>query len=77
VFSFLGLIRLQEVLKASNIPEIKVTVRKINNNPETYIGLFKDLKEKGEYRIIIDCHVSRVGIILEKVCVTVESAGMG
>nr|XP_022293547.1 glutamate receptor ionotropic, kainate 2-like [Crassostrea virginica]XP_022293548.1 glutamate receptor ionotropic, kainate 2-like [Crassostrea virginica] len=61
-----GLIRLQEVLKASNLPETKVTVRKINDNPETYISLFKDLKERGEYRIIIDCHVSRVGIILEK-----------
>lgn len=61
-----GLIRLQEVLKVSNLPETKVTVRKINDNPESYISLFKDLKERGEYRIIIDCHVSRVGIILEK-----------
>lgn len=61
-----GLIRLQEVLKVSNLPETKVTVRKINDNPESYISLFKDLKERGEYRIIIDCHVSRVGIIMEK-----------
>lgn len=55
------------MLKVSNLPETKVTVRKINDNPESYISLFKDLKERGEYRIIIDCHVSRVGIILEKV----------
>lgn len=55
------------MLKVLNLLEIKVIVWKINDNLEFYISLFKDLKERGEYRIIIDCYVFRVGIIMEKV----------
>ncbi|XP_050390802.1 glutamate receptor ionotropic, kainate 2 [Patella vulgata] len=59
-----GLTRLQEVLKAPEGNTAKLTVRKLHTINNDYVNLFKDLKERGAFRIIIDCHVSRVKKIL-------------
>ena len=64
---FSGLIRLQEVLKATEGDNYKVTVRKLDPSVSTYVTLFKSLKEKREYRIVVDCHVSKVQDILHEV----------
>ncbi|KAK3097411.1 hypothetical protein FSP39_009413 [Pinctada imbricata] len=61
-----GLIRLQEVLKTSKKENMKVTVRKLDRNPDNFIKMFKDIKLKNENRFIIDCHVSKVGTVLHK-----------
>ena len=46
---------------------MKVTIRKLDRNPDEFIKMFKDIKGKSENRFIIDCDVSRVGTILKKV----------
>ena len=67
---FSGLIRLQEVLKLAQGAEHKVTVRKLDQYVSGYISMFKDLKEKNEYHIIIDCHSSKIHSVLHEVSVT-------
>ena len=62
-----GLIRVQEILKATKGKDFKVTVRKLDLYQSGYIRMFKDIKEKGEYHIIIDCDVSKVQTILHEV----------
>ncbi|XP_041354754.1 glutamate receptor ionotropic, kainate 2-like isoform X2 [Gigantopelta aegis] len=59
-----GLTRLQEVLKAPEMGEARITIRKLQTIDNDYVNLFKELKENAHYRIVIDCHVSRVKQIL-------------
>lgn len=61
-----GLLRLQEVLKATKGSEHKITVRRLDPFQTTYITMFKDLKEKGEYHIIVDCDVHKVQTLLHE-----------
>ncbi|XP_060574773.1 glutamate receptor ionotropic, kainate 2-like isoform X2 [Ruditapes philippinarum] len=61
-----GLLRLQEVLKATKESEQKITVRRLDPFQNTYITMFKDLKEKGEYHIIVDCDVNKVQPLLHE-----------
>lgn len=65
-----GLIRLQEVLKATKGTDMKVTVRKLDSHVDNYVHMFKELIEnpmEGDNRIIVDCHVSKVNDILKQV----------
>ncbi|KAL5010168.1 hypothetical protein ScPMuIL_012473 [Solemya velum] len=61
-----GLIRLQEVLKANESEDYKVTVRKLDTSEKNYVNLFKELKEKDEVKLVIDCDVYRVKEILHQ-----------
>ncbi|XP_021362769.1 glutamate receptor ionotropic, kainate 2-like isoform X3 [Mizuhopecten yessoensis] len=64
-----GLVRLQEVLKATKGTDMKVTVRKLDPLVENYVHMFKDLISnpmQGDNRIIVDCDVSRVADILHQ-----------
>lgn len=61
-----GLIRLQEVLKLAQGANHKVTVRKLAQHTSGYITMFKDLKAKNEYQIVIDCHSSKVKSVLHE-----------
>ncbi|XP_053398088.1 glutamate receptor ionotropic, kainate 2-like [Mercenaria mercenaria] len=61
-----GLLRLQEVLKATKGSDHKITVRRLDLFKNTYITMFKDLKEKGEYHIIVDCDVHKVQTLLHE-----------
>ena len=67
LFLLSGLIRLQEVLKLAQGAEHKVTVRKLHQYVSGYITMFKDLKEKNEYHLIIDCHSTKVKNVLHEV----------
>ena len=69
ILYFPGLIRLQEVLKLAQGANHKVTVRKLAQHTSGYITMFKDLKAKNEYQIVIDCHSSKVKSVLHEVCV--------
>jgi hypothetical protein len=42
-------------------------VRKLSPDEGKWIGMFKDMERKQENRIIIDCDVSKVGKVLQKV----------
>lgn len=59
-----GLTRVQEVLKAADEQPAMITVRKLQIVNNDYVNLLKDLKDKGEYRFIIDCDVDKVRKIL-------------
>lgn len=59
-----GLTRVQEVLKASGEKPAQITVRKLEMVNNDYVTLLKDLKDRGEYRFIIDCKVDKVRRIL-------------
>nr|KAG5694073.1 hypothetical protein BaRGS_033692 [Batillaria attramentaria] len=59
-----GLTRVQEVLKAADQKPAMITVRKLQMVNNDYVNLLKDLKDKGEYRFIIDCNVDKVRKIL-------------
>ena len=63
-----GLTRLQEVLKAPEMGEARITIRKLQTIDNDYVNLFKELKENAHYRIVVDCHVSRVKQVLHAVC---------
>lgn len=70
---FAGLIRLQEVLKANESEDYKVTVRKLDTSEKNYVNLFKELKEKDEVKLVIDCDVYRVKEILHQVnCILIS-----
>ena len=61
---FSGLTRVQEVLKSSDEGPAQITVRKLHVVNNDYVNLLKDLKDRGEYRFIIDCKVDKVRKIL-------------
>lgn len=62
-----GLIRLQEALKATRGPDYKVTIRKLETfSQNSYITMFKDLKDKNEYHIVVDCDVMKVKKLLHE-----------
>lgn len=61
-----GVLRLQEVLKFSKGLNVKVTVRKLDPDPQNWVYMFKEMIEKQETRMIIDCDVSKVGTVLHK-----------
>lgn len=62
-----GLIRLQDVLKATRSPDYKVTIRKLDPFQQgSYIAMFKDLKDKNEYHIVVDCDIMKVKRLLHE-----------
>ncbi|KAL3882469.1 hypothetical protein ACJMK2_028806, partial [Sinanodonta woodiana] len=61
-----GLIRLQEVLKATEGKDVQVTVRKLNPLTNSYVNMFKDIKETGESHIVVDCDVKKVKDVLHE-----------
>ncbi|XP_069132310.1 glutamate receptor ionotropic, kainate 2-like isoform X2 [Argopecten irradians] len=64
-----GLVRLQEVLKTTKGTDMKITVRKLDSNVESYRYMFKELISnpmQGDNRFIIDCDVSKVADILHQ-----------
>ena len=65
-----GLLRLQEVLKATRSADHKITVRKLDPYEGTYISMFKDLKQKSEYHIIVDCNVKKIQTLLHEVSIS-------
>ena len=44
-----------------------MTVRKLDPHPGGYIGMFKDMKSKNEYHIIVDCDMDKVTVLLHEV----------
>lgn len=63
-----GLIRLQEIFTLSILPDVKIKLRQIDvRNPQSFLDLFTELKDAGEYRILVDCHVTHIHILLKKV----------
>lgn len=64
-FCILGLIRAQEILKLE--PDIHVYLRKMENHPEMLYRMFIDMKDKKEYRVVLDCKTSNIFSILQKV----------
>ncbi|KAJ8315099.1 hypothetical protein KUTeg_007249 [Tegillarca granosa] len=70
-----GLIRLQELLKASQgTPDsspMKITIRKIDASVDNYVKMWKEMKARLEYKVIIDCHhttAERLLLEAQKVC---------
>ncbi|KAL4233054.1 hypothetical protein ACF0H5_007740 [Mactra antiquata] len=61
-----GLLRLQEVLKATKAKDHKITVRKIDPYQTSHISMFKDMKIKNEYHVIVDCDYKKVQPILHE-----------
>ncbi|XP_063403152.1 glutamate receptor ionotropic, kainate 2-like [Mytilus trossulus] len=61
-----GLIRLEEVLKFSKGANVKVTVRKLDDDPTNWVYMFKEMIDKQEKRMIIDCDVKKVEGVLHK-----------
>ncbi|XP_071115475.1 glutamate receptor ionotropic, kainate 2-like isoform X1 [Haliotis cracherodii] len=59
-----GLTRLQEVLKAPEMGKARITVRKLEPINNDYVNMFKELKEKGQFRMVIDCKLTSVKKIL-------------
>ncbi|WAR07406.1 GRIK1-like protein [Mya arenaria] len=53
------LLRLQEVLKATKGSDHRIRIRKLDPFQGSYISMFKDLKEKGEYYIVDDCSAAK------------------
>lgn len=64
---YAGLIRLQELFRASQKSSLKITVRKLEAVNGNYIPILKSLRDKGESRIVVDCHVSQVFQVLKQV----------
>lgn len=62
-----GLTRLQEVFKAAEQRPAQMTVRKLQMTNNDYVNLLKDLKDRGEYRFIIDCKVDKIRKLLHAV----------
>lgn len=63
-----GLIRLQEIFTLSILPDVKIKLRQIDvRNPQSFLDLFIELKDAGEYRILVDCHVTHIHKLLKKV----------
>lgn len=65
LFIILGLIRAQEILKLE--PETRVYLRKMEAHPEMMYNMFTDMKDKEEYRVVLDCKTSSIVPILQKV----------
>lgn len=63
----IGLIRLQEILRFSKGEKVNITVRKLDHDPGNWVYMFKDMSDKKEKRIIVDCDVSKVFKVLQKV----------
>lgn len=59
-----GLIRAQEILKLE--PDIHVYLRKMEDHPEMLYRMFIDMKDKKEYRVVLDCKTSNIFSILQK-----------
>ncbi|XP_036354915.1 glutamate receptor ionotropic, kainate 2-like isoform X2 [Octopus sinensis] len=59
-----GLVRLQEILKATQDNDFEVTVRKLEMVNGNYISIMKELKNNGEFRIMVDCNTTFVKMIL-------------
>nr|XP_022295209.1 glutamate receptor ionotropic, kainate 2-like [Crassostrea virginica] len=59
-----GLIRAQEILKLE--PETRVYLRKMEAHPEMMYNMFTDMKDKEEYRVVLDCKTSSIVPILQK-----------
>lgn len=64
---FAGLVRLQEILKATQDNDFEVTVRKLEMVNGNYISIMKELKNNGEFRIMVDCNTTFVKMILANV----------
>lgn len=63
-----GLIRIQEIYTLSVLPDVKIKLRQIDvKNPQSFLDLFIELKDAGEYRILVDCHVTHINMLLKKV----------
>ena len=64
-----GLAKLQQVLKAPEGHPFKITVRKLQTNPDgptDYRPLLKEIRNKGGCRIILDCDYTKVHTILHQ-----------
>ena len=55
------------MLKATKGNDNKLTVRRLESKTSGYIGMFKDLKAKGEYHVVVDCDVNKIGTFLHEV----------
>ena len=63
-----GLVRLQEIYTLSTLSDVTVKLQQLDfKNPKSLLNLFIGLKEAGEYRIVVDCHVTHIHLLLKKV----------
>nr|XP_022293322.1 uncharacterized protein LOC111103957 [Crassostrea virginica] len=62
-----GLVRLQEIYTLSTLSDVTVKLQQLDfTNPKSLLNLFIGLKEAGEYRIVVDCHVTHIHLLLKK-----------
>ncbi|KAK3104863.1 hypothetical protein FSP39_011923 [Pinctada imbricata] len=64
--SFDGLIRLQDVLLSTVREDVEVIIRELDKDPKQYGKMFKAMKDSAEYKLIIDCDVSKIETFLSK-----------
>ena len=72
-FIFAGLIRLQELLKAtsSKIESFYITLRRLEEIPEgsgDYRTTLKEIRSRGDSKIVLDCDWRKVHAVLKQVC---------
>ncbi|XP_052237251.1 glutamate receptor ionotropic, kainate 2-like isoform X4 [Dreissena polymorpha] len=60
-----SLIRLQKILELARGEEFTMKVRQLQGGTSGYISMLKDMHEKLEYRMVIDCSVEKVLDILD------------
>ncbi len=73
-FVLLGLIRLQELLKAPSEYNVAVTVRRLEPTLKSdYRPILKEVKKRGESRIILDCEYDLVHDILKQVGIQINT----
>ena len=62
-----GLIRLEELLRAPSEFKVQVTVRRLEPSTDgDFRPILKEVKKRGESKIIIDCDADLVGTILNQ-----------
>ncbi|XP_052810419.1 glutamate receptor ionotropic, kainate 2-like isoform X2 [Mya arenaria] len=60
-----SLIRLQKILETARGEDYKMTIRQLDEHMAGYISMLKDMHDKLEYRVVIDCHVDKARDILD------------
>ena len=63
-----GLLRLQEVLKTPVAHHFQIAVRRLDHDGTgDYRGVLKEIRQRNEVHILLDCHYSKVYDILSQV----------
>jgi len=62
-----GLLRLAPILEAARGEGYHMSVRQLETFQKSYTSMLKDIKDKSQYRLIIDCDIQKVETILDQV----------